>query len=153
MRTRLQVYFYHTLHATHQEFTLRSYQATDTTTHIQAALERFDDLLALEVVEEKAVVGSQPHTIIHGIVNRDTSKQKQSLILAIHHKRNYLARLLQIHHRKTRTPGSYPQIATIIGRKRRNTIMRQTGIGGRIMRKGLGMRSQCIESSLHGTNP
>ena len=74
MRTRLEVNLYHSLHTTHQEFALSGYQRTDAATHIQASLERFDELAALHIIEEETVIGSEPHTIVDRIVSQGTGK-------------------------------------------------------------------------------
>ena len=74
-------------------------------------------------------------------------------MLGIYHKRNDPARLLEIHHSNARTPGAYPQISPVIGSKRGNTVVGQTGICHRIMGKVPAARSQSIESALYGSYP
>ena len=74
-------------------------------------------------------------------------------MLGIYHKRNDPARLLEIHHCNARTPGAYPQIPPVIGSKRGNTVVGQTGICHRIMGKVPAARSQSIESALYGSYP
>ena len=76
MSTRLEVDLYHALHAPHQKFALSGYQRTDAAAHFQASSERFDELTALHIIEEEAVIGSEPHTIIDRIVSQGTGKVK-----------------------------------------------------------------------------
>ena len=74
-------------------------------------------------------------------------------MLCIYHQRNNLARLLEIHHCKARTPGTNPELIAVIGCKNRDGIMRQTGICHRIMNKVHAAWSQGIETSLYGSYP
>ena len=74
-------------------------------------------------------------------------------MLCIYHQRNNLARLLEIHHCKARTPGTNPELIAVIGCKNRDGIMRQTGICHRIMNKVHAAWSQGIETSLYSSYP
>ena len=148
-----QVHLYHTLHTTHQKLAISGNETSDAATHIEASLKWLDNLLPLHIVEEETVVGAQPHAIIDRVVSHGTGKQEQTLKSSIHHKRRNLARLLEVHHGKARTPGSYPEVATVVGGKSRHAVMRQTGIGNGIMNKVLATRSQRVESALHGSYP
>ena len=74
-------------------------------------------------------------------------------MLGIYHKGSNLARLVKIHHSNACAPGAYPQITTVIGSKRGNTVVGQTGICHRIMGKVPAARSQRIESALYGSYP
>ena len=74
-------------------------------------------------------------------------------MLGIHHKRNNLARLLKVHHGKARTPGSYPEVTTVVGGKGRYTVVRQPGVCRCIMSKALAVRSQRVKSAFHGAYP
>ena len=152
-RTGLQIDLHHTLHTSHQELALWCNQASDATAHIQTALERLYQLLPLQIVEEETIIGSQPHTIIDRIIHQHSCKIQERLMLGIYHKRNDPARLLEIHHSNARTPGAYPQIPPVIGSKRGNTVVGQTGICHRIMGKVPAARSQSIESALYGSYP
>ena len=151
--TGLQVDLHHTLHTSHQELAIWGNQVADAAAHIQTVLERLHQLLTLQVVEEETIIGSQPHTIIDRIIHQCSCKIQEILMPGIYHKRNNPARLLEIHHSNARTPGAYPQITTVIGSKRGNTVVGQTGICHRIMSKVPAVRSQRIESTLYGSYP
>jgi len=75
------------------------------------------------------------------------------LMLCIYHQRNNLARLTEIHHSKTPSPGTNPELIAVIGCKNRDGIMRQTGICHRIMNKVPAAWSQSIEASLYCSYP
>ena len=135
-----QIDLHHALDATHQQFAIPRHQTADAATDVEAMRERFFQLPLLDVIEEQAIVGAYPHSVIDGIVGKSAHEGEQSLIPIAHQQALHLARFAERHHSHSAPPCAYPQVAMPIGGKGRYTVVRQARVGGCIMNEILGMR-------------
>ena len=131
--TRLEIYLHHAQNATHQEFAILSHQPADAASDVETVREWQDELLALHIIEEQAIVATYPHTVIDSIVSQGANEGEHLLVSIAHQETGEFARLAQWHHGNAPTPGTYPKVAMTIGSEGGHAVVRQTGVCHRIV--------------------
>ena len=123
LASRVEIYLDQTLHTAHPQETIIVDDGADISRHAAASLKRFLYHMRLEIIEIQSRITAYPQTVVNGINSQRSYKTRTPLIFSLKFQTGDVMDALSFSLADSSSPRAYPELAVMIGSKRRDTIM------------------------------
>ena len=109
--------------------------------------------MRLEIIEIQSSITAYPQAVVNRINSQRTYKTRTPLIFSLKFQTGDVMDSLPICQADSSSPRTYPELAVMIGSKRRHTIMGQARIGCCVMDKVGSTFLTKVQASFYRSNP